>query len=160
MIRLKHDDRFFYVSVAGNVSSSSELFAVNLTKVPQGGLTNEQFIAQTRLNSPEDLYDAFVSGLPGYTFKVELIGNGAVRTTNHIRVYLNTGLGAEDDVDDARPTGTIDPYEDGSSLPSLPNGELQYETVDIYVDLEFHHAEVAQDFFQDLYGHWWYPAPA
>lgn len=110
--------------ISALLSSDRASYAVNLTKHPQGGTKDLQFIKELQRNSPEDVIPAVVTGLPGSTFMVPLVSNGDKDTLNHIRIFLDTGA------------------EDGTMV-----------TLDVYVRLVFYHAHVAQTSFVDLFGH-------
>jgi len=112
-----------WISVQAN--SSRDIVAVNLTKHPQDGDTDTEFVSKMRQLYPEDVVFPIESGLPALTFPVPLILDGNRETINHIRIFLETGL----DVD-------------GSML-----------TADVFVRHVFYHAEVAQTRFEDKYGH-------
>jgi hypothetical protein len=141
-------ERYIYVSV--DAQSDNELVAINLTKHPQGSVSDEDFIKKVRRTNPEDVAAPFISGLPGETFSVELEYGQTRNVLNHIRVYMDTGLGEKDELDTDQAPGSFDPNND---VPTLPNGKRKYITVDIFVDHVFHHAHVAQTYFHDWYGH-------
>lgn len=146
-----HDDRFFYISAL--LGTENEVVAVNLTKHSQGNLPDEYFLEQTKLNNPEDVYYPQTTGMPGSTFKVELTTEGFTRAVNHIRIFLDTGVGDEDEAAPGAVAGTSEPTGDDNDIPSLPNGDRVYQKFDIYVELQFYHIHIAQDTFNDYYGH-------
>lgn len=111
-----------YISVRAQTTRT--MYAVNLTKHPQGGESAQSFIARLQRESPEDVIPAITTALPGKTFSVSLVPKGARDTVNKIRIFLDTGA------------------EDGSM-----------RTADVFVRLIFYHAHVAQTSFVDRYGH-------
>lgn len=113
------EGRYLYIST--KINSSRKSYLVNLSKHPQGSLSDEAFIKQMKVSAPEDLKRPVDVGMPGDAFKAEL---EYVPRLNHLRVYLDTGS------------------EDGS-----------WQTADVWVNHEFHHAHVAQTEFNDYYGH-------
>ncbi len=143
-------DRFFYISFLAH--TNREIVAINLTKHPQDGMADEDFIKQTKLVDPEGVVSPFISPLPGKTVKVELEYGGVVRCLNHIRIFVDTGLGVEDELDVPAEPGTFDPTNTDPP-PVLPNGERRYLKLDVFVEHVFYHAHVAQTYFDDLYGH-------
>lgn len=115
-------ERNIFLSVLINSDRSS--YAVNITKNPQGGKTDQDFIAGLLRTAPEEVVNPAVTGLPGKTFNVSLVSKGGPSTLNHIRLYLDTGA------------------TDGS-----------FQRADVYVRHIFYHGHVAQTSFEDFYGH-------
>jgi hypothetical protein len=144
-----HDDRFFYI--AALLNTDREVLAINLSKHSQGTLPDEIFIDQVKLNSPDDIYSPFETTLPGSTFNVELVAGGHTRNTNHIRIFIDTGEGELDSSEDLA-VGALLESEDNVK-PSLPTGNKKYLKLDVYVEFIFYHSHVAQDFFNDTFGH-------
>jgi hypothetical protein len=144
-----HEDRFFYVSAL--VPLDREVFAVNLTKNPQGNLPDEFFISQLKTAAPDDVYLPFYSQLPGSSFHVELTTDGATRSINHIRLFIDSGEGELDSSSDPI-SGTLISSED-NTVPSLPTGNKSYIKLDVYVEFIFYHSHIAQTSFTDSFGH-------
>lgn len=142
------DERFFYISFLAN--TDREVVAVNLTKHPQENMSDEDFIDQIKLIDPEGISKPFDSPLPGKTVSVELEYGGSVNKLNHIRIYVDTGLGELDKIDSLPAPGSFDP---DNEIPSLPNGQRKYLKADVYVEHRFYHAHIMQTYFNDYYGH-------
>ncbi len=141
-------ERFLYISF--DAQTDNEVVAINLTKYPQGDASNDDFIKRVRQLDPSDINTPFISGLPGQTVSVELEYSNSNRTLNHIRIFVDTGVGEEEELDGDLAPGSFDPED---TFPSLPNGKRKYVTADVYVEHVFHHAHVAQTYFNDYYGH-------
>lgn len=144
-----HDDRFFYVSAL--LDTSRDVFAVNLSKHSQGNLDDELFLKQLKLNSPDDIYTPFSSSLPGSTFNVELTTDGSTRRVNHIRIFIDSGIGELDSSASPAPGSLIE--SEDNVKPALPTGDRKFIKMDVFVEFIFYHSHVAQDFFSDQYGH-------
>lgn len=145
-----HDQRYMYISAQFNSPTSRDYFAINLTKHPQGGLDDESFIKQVKINNPEDIIYPEVSGLPGQTFVVELVGDGSTARLNHIRIFADSGVGEEDKLEDNVVPGTFPP---DNEVPSLPAGKRVFYKLDVFIELRFYHTAISQTSFRDFYGH-------
>ncbi len=115
-------ERTIFVSVL--INSDRNFYAVNITNNPQGGQSDQEFIAGLLRESPEDVIASIATGMPGKTFAVPLVTKGSTNTLNHIRIYLDSGA------------------TDGS-----------FQTANVYVRHIFYHGHVAQTSFEDLFGH-------
>ncbi len=140
-------ERFLYV--AFEAFSDNDVYAINLTKYPQENILNDDFIKRVKQIEPADVSTPFISGLPGRTVSIELEYSDTARTLNHIRIFIATDLGEEDELDADQAPGSFDPEEE---LASLPNGKRKWITADVFIEHVFHHAHVAQTYFNDYSG--------
>lgn len=109
--------------VVVQLNSDLPAYAINVTKYPQNGLSDSEFISFMLLEHFEDMVKSFPTAMGGTSFFVPLHFGGSVRSLNHIKIFQETGI---------------------------VNGS--YISTGVFIDATFYHAHVAQTKFYDAYG--------